>query len=449
MKNLLFIGLLLMSGSAFGQIKIDKDHFISLLEKGEYIQVLQEAGEIRSQEYGKCETIDYFIGKSYCGLGKKEKAVEWYSNMLDFYKLKPESRKFVEEERRSCHAEADDVASSGSLNLSLLAAFANMPVLEAGVRGKGAAIKFDCRFPPQTFESADIISEAEMESRLFYLSQENEALDKYKQMLGDDYNVKLSGRFIIITHGDDELNLSDVTQISESLEKTFEFYVKHFQIRKPDKLLTVYLLPNRYQLRLTAKKIHGITIPKTNIGYSNISDLSLLGVADKEHLGTMMHELFHLMVRTDIGDAPAWLDEGVASIYEQSRWQGEELLGDEINWRTDQLRMVFEDASLNEKVPSLEVFLESNWDEFDGIVQEDQCIGAINHAYARALMVYFQSKQKLAELFLNMKNRNSNWSDDFSQILSSVKIVEMTLEQDINSIEIDFRNWLNNKLYSR
>ncbi len=44
-----------------------------------------------------------------------------------------------------------------------------------------------------------------------------------------------------------------------------------------------------------------LRFPASNIGYSSLSDLSILGNSDAENIGTLYHELFHLMIRTDLG----------------------------------------------------------------------------------------------------------------------------------------------------
>lgn len=448
MKILCLINLLLVSNLAFGQIKIDQKYFIDLLKNRQYKEVNDSAWVIRKMEYGKCEMIDYFIAKSLCGLGYEEKATEWYSKMLSFYKLKPESRTFIENEKKSCQPNIEVVASPNGIDLGTLTALANMALPESGARGKGGPIGFNCDMEPETFQSINSITEAEMESRLFYLDQEAEAIAKIQSVMGNEYQVKSNGRFIVVTNGAEELNNEDLKFVGESLENTFDFFLRKYKMRPPDKLLTVFLLPNTDELRFAAEKFHGISIPYTNLGYSNIGDLSLLGVADKEFMGTLMHELFHLMVRTDIGDAPPWLDEGIASIYEQSTWRGNELLGDVKNWRTNQLKVIFNDRELKEKVPSLSTFLESSWDEFDGLKQGDQCIGAINHAYARALMIFLQEKEKLSEVFLAMKNRTELSGNDLITTHNSVEMLEQAMGQEIDSIEEDFKYWLDSEILS-
>ena len=155
---------------------------------------------------------------------------------------------------------------------------------------------------------------------------------KYKTLLNTSYHISVSGRFLLITYGNNVLNKEQAAKTSELLERTYTFFSRYYNLRPPDKLLAVYLLPDKNILRQTALRVHGIKIPDANIGYSNIGDLSLLGISDLTHIGTLCHELFHLMIRTDVGDVSPWMDEGIASVYETSQFSRSPLRSFPFHW---------------------------------------------------------------------------------------------------------------------
>lgn len=53
--------------------------------------------------------------------------------------------------------------------------------------------------------------------------------------------------------------------------------------------------------------------------------------------GTMVHELTHSLMSEDFPQAPIWLAEGMASLYEHCRAEGDVLRGDD-NWRLPELK---------------------------------------------------------------------------------------------------------------
>ena len=442
--KLLLIGIL-VGFTCRSQIKIDRQHFVDLLSQGKYGDVFREAKEIRKQEYGKCLMIDYFIAKALCGDGYNKQSVLQYAAILKNYKLSDPNRNFITSEMKSCKPGEERVRTA-SINLDIRD-FSNIMAMnlpEAAVRGKMGMIA-NCNMPPQELTYIKPVNNEELESRLFGIDQGEEAIKKYKSMLTSNYHVNLSGRFILITYGNTVLNNVQIASTSERLEKTYHFFISHYHLRPPDKLLAVYLLPDKNIFRQTAKLVHGIKVPDANIGYSNISDLSLVGISDVTRIGTLCHEMFHLMVRTDIGDVPPWVDEGIACIYETSKWQGDQLVGDVENWRTDVLRGARYEMS--GKIPRLSEFIGFNWRQFDGFESNDLCKAAIDYAYGKHLMLYLQEEGKLTDLVASVKNRNEITNDSIVKIQTDIDLFERTLNNNIDTIERKFDKWLEKRFY--
>ncbi len=440
--QLVLIGTLLsIIGSA--QIKIDKQHFVNLLSQGRYGDVFREAQEIRKKEYGKCLMIDFFIAQALCGDGHHREAAIKYASILKNYKLSDANRNFITNEMKMCRpGDARIPVKTINMNIRDFSNIMAMNLPEAAVRGKMGMIA-NCRMNPQELTYTRAISTEELESRLFALDKGADAINKYKSILNSNYHIGVSGRFLLITYGNTILNSEQLAQTSKRLEDAYNFFITYYNLRPPDKLLTVYLLPDKYTFRQTALLVHGVKVPDANIGYSNISDLSLVGVSDVTRIGTLCHEMFHLMVRTDVGDVPPWMDEGIACIYETSKWSGNELMGDVINWRTDVLGVA--SYEMRDKIPNLREFIGYNWHQFDGFEANDLCKASINYAYGKHLMLYMQEQGKLKALLSAVKNRIEITEDSDTLFQTDADLFELTLNNEIDTIEKQFNQWMDRK----
>ena len=215
-------------------------------------------------------------------------------------------------------------------------------------------------------------------------------------------------------------------------------------LRAPDKLITVYILPDQPALRQTAQLVHGIRLPDPNIGYSNLSDLSLLGLGDAQQLGTLYHELFHLIIRTDLGDIPAFLDEGLASLYSVSKWENEKLVGDHRPWRLEELEEARSAKDMLLKIPPLEKLISYSWNEFDGQETKNVCQVAVNYALSNFLMIYLQEKKLLQKIVTAFKNRPFIPQDDLEP-KSNLQIFEEVVTDSIKNFTKKFDVWFKNK----
>ena len=443
MKAIILIIAILAGFTCAAQKAIDKAYFYGLIKDRNYVQLLSDAHKERNKVYGKIWLVDYYIAKASCGLGKPDNAIDWFNSSLKYPNVNDEIRTFLLQEMSNCRSgqvtATRTVANIGMPDVKLLTQ-AFMPTSTS--RGKMGPV-YSCKIPPQELTTMREVSIEELESRLFDVDDGANAIKKYKTLLNSNYHINVSGRFLLITYGNNVLNQEQIVKTSERLERTYKFYSTHYNLRPPDKLLAVYLLPDRYTLRKTALLVHGIKIPDSNIGYSNLSDLSLVGISDVTHIGTMCHELFHLMIRTDVGDVPPWMDEGIASIYETSRWNGDVLNGDYENWRSEVLRTGRSD--MPEKVPHLNNFLNFTWKQFDGLESNDLCKAAINYAYGKHFMLYCQDKGKLAELVTAVKNRTEVPEGTEAVFQTDSALLEKVFSNNLATIEKNFNDWVGKK----
>jgi hypothetical protein len=430
------VAVLVLALHSSAQKKVNRQYFINLLNAGQYDKVFDTAIKLRKQVYGKNAVIDYFIAKSLCLDGHKAKSTHCFNCIIKNFKLAGSKKDFIQREINTCNAPPDNEEAALVTNPDF-SYINNVSLPEASVSGKMGKV-YDCFSNNQTINLSSMVSLDELESRLFQINQKKSAIQKVRSILNNNYRIDTSGRYIFVTLK--KFPLDSVSYAAERLEEAYRFFVSYYDLRPPDKLLTVYILRNQQALRQTAQLVHGIKLPDPNIGYSNLADLSLLGLGDAKQLGTLYHELFHLIVRTDLGDIPAFLDEGLASLYSVSRWENKKLIGDSRPWRLDELREARSASDQLLKIPSLDKLINYSWDEFDGQETKNVCQVAVNYALSNFVMIYLQKNNLLQQMVTAFKNRPFVPLDT-SKVKSNLQIFEEVVKDSIKNFTLKFDLW--------
>lgn len=442
MKQSLVLALILavtVSG-ACAQIKMDVDRFMTLYNQGRYKQVFDECYAMRNRkEYGKTAILDYFMAKCLCGEGSFNAAKNGFDYILREYPLSRNQKKYIQDESKACQRAAD--ASNAGTHLFNMADFRlasapNVPV--AKVSGKMGYV-LDCQTDTEAYKFVPEFNRDVLQERLFEINERDKAIRYYQRYLGDEYHIAASGRYLFVTYGRDNLATKQVKDIASNLERAYTFIGSYYGSRPPDKLLAIYLLRDVANLRSTALKVHGLVLPQANIGYSSLDDLSILATYNASAIGTVFHELFHLMIRTDIGDIPAWLDEGIACVYETSGWRGNVLKGNVNNWRTDVLR---EGAKAKRKAPSLQTLIEENWDGFVFNDENTPCDIAMHYAVAKHFAIYMQEHNMLQRMTAAFMTRRNVFTDTSSENENGIALVEYATGMKMDALQTDFNKWM-------
>jgi hypothetical protein len=206
------------------------------------------------------------------------------------------------------------------------------------------------------------------------------------------------------------------------------------------------MVPTSDDLIKHAERLHGLRVSRVTFGYSFRDDMSVIVAIPNEFLiGTIMHEFFHLAVRSNFGDIPQWLDEGMAGLYEVSKFQGEEVLGIP-NWRGKVL------ASLMHRRPTVKQLVVSDWFAFEQVelarqLQNDQYNDsppaeqmAAMLATARYFTFYLQEKGKLKSVFQDLQKLTPG-SGSEKPAQESIKIIEDCLGKKIDLVDVEFQEW--------
>jgi peptidoglycan hydrolase-like protein with peptidoglycan-binding domain len=120
--------------------------------------------------------------------------------------------------------------------------------------------------------------------------------------------------------------------------------------------------------------------------------------------GTLLHEMIHALIAADFPNAPAWLNEGLASLYERTQWSNSQLHALP-NWRMDGLR-------------------ESNMPSLADLVQQASEIGLHSHEIAaiRLLFLYLDQQNLMDDLYLLAKQGSPDFT--LSQGVTSLGLME-------------------------
>ncbi|MGD2089749.1 MAG: hypothetical protein PVH61_26475 [Candidatus Aminicenantes bacterium] len=127
--------------------------------------------------------------------------------------------------------------------------------------------------------------------------------------------------------------------------------------------------------------------PDTPFGYSSSRHKALImNIATGG--GTLVHEMVHPFVAANFPDCPAWFNEGLGSLYEQSMGKGDEIIG-LTNWRLAGLQA----AIRKNAVPSFKTLTSTTDYSF---YQQDP---GTHYAQARYLCYYLQEKGLLKTFY--------------------------------------------------
>ena len=158
----------------------------------------------------------------------------------------------------------------------------------------------------------------------------------------------------------------------------------------------VYLFRDKTSYETWNQKLFGEK-PNTPFGYYSRHHNSLvmnIGTGG----GTLLHEMVHAMAEPDFPEIPAWLNEGLGSLFEASdRSRAGKVIG-VTNWRLTGLQEGLNKGTAT-KIKDLLVMSNS---DFYG------ARSGSHYAAARYLMQYLQEKGKLEEFYTRIRDRKDS-----------------------------------------
>lgn len=400
---------------------------------------------VREQPNGRRPVVDFMLGTSGCRLGDAErdyglKLLDW---MLYAYPLSHESRRLVRVEQQVCAQGAQGVrvaARPGDIEVAYA----------AGMSGFGKVFHWAGQDQPVSAYPMRRVANIPLEEftrRLVPLGEETRALALARE-LAPRGRPRVHGPFLII--GNDQHAPADLERVGRTLERFLGFLVNEYGMVAPGHYLRVHLLRDTYQVSEFANRVHGLDVSRATVGYAFVEDAAVVGFVQKDAVGTILHELFHMLVRSNFGDIPQWLDEGVASLYEVSGRRGDRYYGQD-NWRRKALDSVWRLR------PSLRELIRSEWFLYDdprhvtafetmndGGSYHDQGAGrrqAAMMAVARYFAMYLEQRGELTTVYRAVRDRGLVELEGDARD-HAVALVERTLGgRSIEEVDAAFVRW--------
>ena len=204
-----------------------------------------------------------------------------------------------------------------------------------------------------------------------------------KRLPNENFHIVVQKPFVVV--GDETLQTvqrRSVGTVKWAVDRIRRDYFK----QDPNEILDVWLFRDRASYNTNAKKLFGKT-PSTPYGYYSSTDKALV-MNISTGGGTLVHEIVHPFMESNFPECPAWFNEGLASLYEQSRDQNGHIRGS-TNWRLRGLQSAIADGT----VPPFKTLCETTTHEF---YQEDP---GTNYSQARYLCYYLQEQGLLVKYY--------------------------------------------------
>ncbi|MBN1606990.1 MAG: hypothetical protein JW940_10180 [Polyangiaceae bacterium] len=161
---------------------------------------------------------------------------------------------------------------------------------------------------------------------------------------------------------------------------------KSYFTRDPSRILDIWLLEDDTSYRQASLDLVG-RLPNTPYGfYDDAKGALVMNITTGG--GTLVHEIVHPFIEANFEHCPAWFNEGLGSLYEQSDERDGEIVG-LTNWRLPGLQRAIRRGVL----PSFEALTHTTSSDF-----YDRDPGT-NYAQARYLLYYLQEMGLLVRYY--------------------------------------------------
>jgi hypothetical protein len=232
------------------------------------------------------------------------------------------------------------------------------------------------------------------------------------------YTVVTFAPFVII--GDEAP--ARVRQRVRRVEWTVAHLKKAFFARDPEHIIEVWLFRDEASYRRGARDFFGDE-PETPYGYYSPDDRAIV-MNIGPGAGTLVHELVHPYIEANFPAAPAWFNEGLASLYEYPAEARGQIVGRN-NWRLRGLRRELKRGHRR----SFASLLATTSDEFYAAPDD-------TYAQARYLMYYLQEKGLLVDYY---KRFHAGQKQDPTGLASLAAVLG---EKDLDAFHARWVKWV-------
>ena len=432
-----------------GRAQASFDSVKVLFNQKQYAAVIKPLVQLRATAKGDQQlTIDYMIAAAHCRLpdaGQRARGQRAFDAMVRNYArdLSAEHKRHLLDERAKCGNGQSLSSGTGARYVALVSRKGDRRATYNFAGGKQFMDVCGASPVGKRGISAENAVEGTRSLPIWTRAQLEPARAAAQTLLRDKLrtrgNVVARDGIVITSLGTQ--SSAQLDSILDALVRYRDFFAREYGLPVPDTVLQVYLAPTLEGMSQLANELHGLPLDTRLIGYSSLSDFSMVGIIPRTIYGTLMHELMHLLFRNHVSAAAPWLDEGLAALYEVSQRRGDRVVGLP-NWRGQILYRA------GGPVWRLSELLGMDWSRFEGLETspEDQ---ARNQAYARYFVLYLQDKGKLADVVRAINSEpvlTYKSSEDDLQIITMdgtgmLALIANTLGVTPSALEADFRSW--------
>ncbi len=204
-----------------------------------------------------------------------------------------------------------------------------------------------------------------------------------KARLPRGFSIVVEPPFVVVGDAGDKA-------VAAAAENTVRWAVERLKrsyfSKDPARILDIWLFKDAQSYYGNARDLFGDT-PDTPYGYFSPAHGALI-MNISTGGGTLVHEIVHPFIAANFPDCPAWFNEGLGSLYEQSADRGGRIVG-LTNWRLAGLQQ----ALRRKAVPSFRALTATDDDQF---YNQDE---GTNYAQARYLLYYLQQRGLLRRYY--------------------------------------------------
>ncbi len=422
-----FVGI-----SSIANAADDIPTLFNLWHAHKYDEALPRLLAYRKGPVGRVWRVDYMIGTTEChGFKKSDLGIAYLKNIFVYKDATDDARATARLEIEFCKNTSSGASAPEQPPDDRVAATGQVTPDGPSVSGKGGFNMIpDSRMAGTTESKPVPVPAEELRQRVFAADQAPAALIAAQKLLGPGSKGATANGFVVVCSGSCEGFVTN--EVAKCLARYWAPLEQQFDIRRPEKLITVYVPPELRDVPTYARKLHGVELPFGTIAYSVREDLSVVGLMGMESCGSLAHELVHLSIKNNFGDSPAWLEEGLAAEVAVARPEATRLVF-ESSWRDKMLQTHMPQR------PTLAQLLDMTWTDFAALDPASVEHVAAIHAMAAVFIRYLDARGKLKDVYFAI--RDGRFPQDGGDPRTDVAIVEQVLGKKAAAIDTDVMKW--------
>lgn len=290
---------------------------------------------------------------------------------------------------------------------------------------------------------------------------------------GNNSKYWASDNFLVISS---KVNNTSLKEVALNMEKVLHFFIKTYQLESPKEYIVIYLVNNYLDVRSNIQRLYSTRINFDPLGFSNFYDNSMVAwISNENTVGTLKHELIHLLLKSKFNLVPEWFEEGLACLYEESIFDTSlNLLGKQ-NWRgillkeppiSYSLSDLFANRDIDFNTSDLIMLREKYKKEIERVSQGDRNlkwlyddhhkeldvvltafltnrVALYKDALSRYFLLYLQDNNQLLELYQALLQRDSTVLDIANYRSLESLILGVCKKTSASRLQDDFSIWLN------